>query len=577
MFSLRTIIFHIIGITLVAFLYMRYYHKPPQQPQRIITITDTDDNSLTFKDPLAALATLQQLDTFKPIDHRFFKDAKTFYHKPKLGMTNQDDYCQMHREYFVRYPSFVFEEKNFITNYQPGSLVRGIIQEIGNDIQPYIGEHMPPKYKESKIFDLSLDANIFFFLGGIHQHKHLGKHFGCLSQIYNQVLGKSSLNRKDHLAAAVVEYARQYETRPQCFNYTKFFPKTWALSNATQCSDFFDNFNSEGYQKLKQERTIVYIRKVGAGLHQGKGVQPVNEAEETRIREIYENGTLCGKIEKNFLIQYYIHNPLLIEGHKFDFRVYMVIASTSPVILFYHDGFLRVSLHPYDVTADEKGVLLTNTALSHKIFQIAKEEGNYQGLNETELRNFQMWSLDRLQSYLFETSKITDKNWLDNYLRPEFKKAMIHLVRMSSQSLLQLSQIYELYGADFMLDNNLNLWFLECNSGPVLTGTSDEKEKFITKMLKDQFEIVFGLLKSRMKRAIIYVNKLIKEGDVQKIAYKKYTIKGLTERRKEFKELVKNKFEPEYEPSPGNGFSKIIDENFSGKEKYAGLVEEECF
>lgn len=254
----------------------------------------------------------------------------------------------------------------------------------------------------------------------------------------------------------------------------------------------------------------------------------------------------------------------------------MVIGSTNPLMLFYHDGFLRVSLHEYDVTSNDKSVLLTNTALSYKIFEIAKRDGHYQGKNETELRDNQMWNFQRLQDYLLEKGLTTDKNWIDNYLRPELQKAMVHLVRMTQSPFMKKSQIYELFGIDFMIDSNLNLWFIECNSGPVLSGTSAQKLKFITKMLKDQFEIVFGLLKSRAKRIIAYVNMIIENGEVEKLPSGEVVVSGLENKRKEFLEIIKNRFEPEFEPSKGNGFYKIIDENLRGVDRFAGLIKEEC-
>ena len=69
---------------------------------------------------------------------------------------------------------------------------------------------------------------------------------------------------------------------------------------------------------------------------------------EKSIQIEYQNGSLCGSIYKNIVMQRYISNPLLIEGHKFDFRIYMLVASTNPLIVYYHDGFLRVSLELYD-------------------------------------------------------------------------------------------------------------------------------------------------------------------------------------------------------------------------------------
>ncbi len=54
-------------------------------------------------------------------------------------------------------------------------------------------------------------------------------------------------------------------------------------------------------------------------------------------------------------------------GHKFDFRIYFLIASTDPLIVYYHDGFLRISLSKYNKHSNEKSTHLTNTALSKKI------------------------------------------------------------------------------------------------------------------------------------------------------------------------------------------------------------------
>jgi len=295
------------------------------------------------------------------------------------------------------------------------------------------------------------------------------------------------------------------------------------------------------------------------------------------MRELYQNGTLCGEILKNYLVQDFVHNPLLLKGHKFDFRMYMLIASTNPLIVYYHDGFLRLSLQEYDSKSTDKSVHVTNTALSRSLFQTAKENGTYNGMEEKDLKNFQLWMMDELQNYLLEEGIITDPNWLDNYLRPEFKKAMIHLMRMSSQSFLKRSSLYELFGLDFMLDSNLQLWFIEANARPALEGDPLKKTIFMYKMLLDHYDIVFGLLRSRAKRIILYVNDLAKDTDAWRpVNTSKLHIFNSTMRRNEFKQLSMNRFEPEFEPSLSNGFSLIIDENKNGTQRYFNLLDENC-
>lgn len=74
-------------------------------------------------------------------------------------------------------------------------------------------------------------------------------------------------------------------------------------------------------------------------------------------------------MKKNIVIQEYIYNPFLYKGHKFDFRVYLFIASVDPLIVFYNEGFLWVSLTQYDINSDSEETHLTNTEISKKIIK----------------------------------------------------------------------------------------------------------------------------------------------------------------------------------------------------------------
>jgi len=68
----------------------------------------------------------------------------------------------------------------------------------------------------------------------------------------------------------------------------------------------------------------------------------------------YENGSQCGTENRPLIAQAYINNPLLLDrNNKFDFRVYMLIASTNPFIVYYHDGFIKLSVNPYEKTSTD--------------------------------------------------------------------------------------------------------------------------------------------------------------------------------------------------------------------------------
>jgi len=245
-------------------------------------------------------------------------------------------------------------------------------------------------------------------------------------------------------------------------------------------------------------------------------------------------------------------------------------------MVYYRDGFLRVSLRNYDPDSKELGAILTNIALSKPFFEEAKEKGTYNGYTEEELMNQAFWSMPKLGKFLYDNKNVSDPNWLENYLRPEFKRAMIHLIRMSQATFSAKSSTYEIFGLDFMLDDKMDLWFIEANAQPLLDGWSDDTKRFFNKILYDSFDIVYGLLKSRTKRIVQFVNKLIQEDQVGKVSSNVFYIEDLNAKRKEFKEISKNYFEPEYLPGPDNDYQIILDDNLQGMDRYMGLIESKC-
>ena len=196
--------------------------------------------------------------------------------------------------------------------------------------------------------------------------------------------------------------------------------------------------------------------------------------------------------------------------------------------------------------------------------------------------------MEKLQSYLLETviylypfnpllfkGKIDNPNWLNDYLRPAFKKAFIHTVMMTEHAFLKKSNVFEMFGLDFILDEDLNLWFIECNASPVFQGTSVEKELFQTRMLKDMFNIEYAFLRSRTKRLKNWAKK-----------YHENRLAGNStisdeEFKREFRGANKNWLEgyADLKELKNNTFTKIIDMGLgsNSKEAFNNMFENDCF
>lgn len=77
------------------------------------------------------------------------------------------------------------------------------------------------------------------------------------------------------------------------------------------------------------------------------------------------------QIDKNqvqYVVQKYVRKPALYQGHKYDFRIYVLITSAiSPMQLFlYDDGLVRLASEKYDRSKnyEDHYVHLTNYSLN---------------------------------------------------------------------------------------------------------------------------------------------------------------------------------------------------------------------
>ena len=533
-------------------------------------VDGTTNTTYQFEDPFIAHYLLEKLDVFSTVEDGAING--TNYNSIAWGWKKNINYCEDHRAHFVNNPNELFQEQKFVSNFWHYHKIRDqVISVIGQDLQREIHPLADAKTRIAFTYDIRTDAHLFFTVDLFYYLRQVGKQFSCLTQASNHIPGHDNMYRKDHVGQALVAYTNKYASRPQCFNSQQYFPKTWMLQDKEQCLNFFAEFNSAHYQTLKAERNVVYFRKIGADVHEGQGVFPVTDQEEEKIRTLYNNGSLCGTVKDNNLIQYNVHNPLLLENRKFGFRSFLLIASTNPVIAYYHDGYLRLSLDEYNAKSKDIKTFVTNIGVNLKE---ATKDTAFKTMTPDEIQEHTTWFLEKFHLYLLEKGIVKDPNWLDNYLRPQFKKVMIHLTRMAKSAFMKKSSVYELFGIDFVMDEDLGLWFIEANTMPLIHGFTKDSTVLMNRMLTDTFEIIFGLLRSRAKRIINYVNDLTVE--MAEKPQGGLEVPDLEGKRKEFDKVSQNRFEPEFEVSAENTFQMIIDENVHGVERYAGLLEADC-
>ena len=141
-------------------------------------------------------------------------------------------------------------------------------------------------------------------------------------------------------------------------------------------------------RKLKRKDKLYISVNLALLSHTSEGIELLHDDEEKEVRRLYEEGNLCGISPRNYIMQTLI-DPLLLDGHKFDFRVYLLVASTNPRITYFHEGVLWVSLHKFNQSATSKEGFVPTVSFAGNILKIAK------------VMKSSMDSLDREQRDLF--------------------------------------------------------------------------------------------------------------------------------------------------------------------------------
>lgn len=444
-------------------------------------------------------------ESLRSLDEKYLRYMFT----AKKHIIADDSYCARHFQHSFLNQSSLEENFIFLDSVSSDCIITNVIQDTGI-LTPAISDRKLKNQGEDayKNFDI---RTLMIMSKGSNMHKHLqiGQHMKCEFQTYNSIPGQSSMTHKSLLSSKLTKFTKKRIQMGlgKCTNFDSLTIEGYNLLVEEECIDFFELLDSKSYKKEKEERKINFLKKIGSGSHRGEGIKLFDEEEEEKLIEKYEGGKKCGEVKSNYLMQRYISNPLLLKGHKFDFRIFMLVASTDPLLVFYHDGYARVSLSEYDPDSTDLGVHLTNTKLSTKSFE---KQDDIQA--KKDMMDFQMWNYTRLSAYVNEMGLVDDPKWEENSLKPDMINGMINSVMATREDYLKQGGTFELFGVDYMLDDQLNLWVIEINSSPSMFNTSSY-DKFLLKytMVKEMMEIEFALLRSRVKRLLDFYSRLSSE------------------------------------------------------------------
>lgn len=362
------------------------------------------------------------------------------------------------------------ENRVIFSDYFFNSFVKEILNTQGRLV--HRDHYFMSKTKE--IEDLRPDITIFFHqTPNWHDRFKINSQFLCKNQLYNHIPGNKYLSFKDVIAQDLKEYQNYYKGRENCFDVNKTIPFTLVLTDEKQCLAFVE--------ELKKPQENQWVYKKARESHNGQGVALIDKKIAEDLRKYYEEEKKCPDNEE-FIAQKYISNPLLINNKKFDLRAYMLIASMDPLLILYHDGFLKFSAETYNKSSSNPESYLTNT-------QVA--EDYLSSKNKTSELFHQSTNFQYLFKYLQSIKKLPN-SWMDDVLRKKMKQTMLHIVRVNLSRLVKHPGVFELFGLDFLIDEDFNVWFFEVNLTPSIVGSSAEKKVVNKKLIEDVMRLEYA-------------------------------------------------------------------------------------
>lgn len=224
---------------------------------------------------------------------------------------------------------------------------------------------------------------------------------------------------------------------------------------------------------------------------------------------------------KRGIVQRYVPNPLLINGYKFDLRIYVVVVSYHPLKVYLNsEGLVRLATEKYSDSPDTlscRNMHLTNYSVNKMspLFVQNKDavdssgkmqEDECEATEQDEDPHASKWSFAELKGYLkahdldYEilwerTKDLVIKTLLavEPQLRAEWAKALEDEDAgwlAKSPAGAHPASCFEMYGFDVLVDQELKPWLLEVNICPSLSSGSPLDKRIKTKLVADTLTLV---------------------------------------------------------------------------------------
>ncbi|XP_014745563.1 PREDICTED: tubulin polyglutamylase TTLL5 isoform X4 [Sturnus vulgaris] len=225
-------------------------------------------------------------------------------------------------------------------------------------------------------------------------------------------------------------------------------------------------------------------------------------------------------VEDNILVSRYISNPLLIDDFKFDVRLYVLVTSYDPLVVYlYEEGLARFATVRYDQASKN----IKNQFMHLTNYSVNKKSGDYVSCDDPEVEDYgNKWSMSAMLRYLKQEGRDTAALMasVEDLIIKTLVSAELSIASACKSFLSHRGSCFELYGFDVLIDDTLKPWLLEVNLSPSLACDAPLDLKIKASMLSDMFTLVGFVCQDpgqRSSRATYHSSESVRRNPYQKL------------------------------------------------------------
>lgn len=348
-----------------------------------------------------------------------------------------------------------------------------------------------------------------------HQNAEQMKELNCLQKV-NHFPASWCIGRKDRLTRTLNSMKRALGANGALFD---FHPETFILPGEreslhrlvkTEISTAI-SAHSSGSGKFTKNFNSTSSTSMAGGMWI---VKPVASSCGQGITVVTGQQALVLAKKKKAVVQRYLARPYLIDGRKFDLRIYVLVSGVDPLRVYIHDeGLTRISTAKYTLkNLANSYAHLTNYSINKNAPNFKAAEFNSTGGGSTdeqqqdgdgaaasgewkdpEMEGFK-WSLAAFRRWL---CKKEGREVMEQTFDRIFDLCLKTVIAAEGEITPHLhsaaqyrTNCFELFGCDVILDSHLRPHLLEVNVSPSLMGSSPLDKKIKGMVIADTLHIV---------------------------------------------------------------------------------------